>query len=275
MKLKKNIKFCHSFSYFILLVLFCLGLAQYSYGQQFIQWTNTFGDSVYDCGYNVQQTLDGGYIVAGWANFNNMDYSEGCLIKTDANGDIIWTKTFGGNAFDWGSSIQQTTDSGYIITGGTGSYGAGESDVWLIKTDASGDTIWTVTFGGDAYDWGSFVQQTTDGGYIITGGTGSFGAGDRDVWLIKTGANPSSIDEVSKKYMTKIYPNPTKDMISIEVENQDNATIEIYNISGKLIFSKELDSKVEKIDVSGLPEGIYVVKVLQNNTVNFGKLVIR
>jgi len=97
------------------------------------------------------------------------------LVKADANGDTQWTKTSGGIGLDIGSSVQQTTDSGYIIVGWTNSFGSGDYDFWLIKTNAYGDSLWTKTFGGIGSDVGKSVQQTIDGGYIITGYTESFG----------------------------------------------------------------------------------------------------
>jgi len=156
-------------------------------------WTKTFGGSDSYVGYSVQQTSDGGYIITGVTYSYGASGSDVWLIKTDALGDILWTETFGGNNFDRGSSVQQTSDNGYIITGYTYSYGTGSYDVWLIKTDASGDTIWTKTFGGSDSDNGHSVQQTSDGGYIITGSTQSYGAGSDDVWLIKTGTSGDTI----------------------------------------------------------------------------------
>src|ERR1019366_1888004 len=96
------------------------------------------------------------------------------LVGLSASAQITFQKLYGGAG--GGNSVQQTNDGGYIITGGTGSFGAGAGDVYLIKTDSYGDTLWTRTYGGSAYDEGVSVLQTLDGGYIIVGETISFGA---------------------------------------------------------------------------------------------------
>ena len=110
------------------------------------------------------------------------------LVKTDATGGEVWAKVWGDTMEDGGSSVRQTADSGYIIAGYTGSSGAGGHDVWLIKTNAQGGTDWTRTYGGQSGDQGNSVAPTADGGYIIAGYTWSFGAGNADVYLIKTDA---------------------------------------------------------------------------------------
>jgi hypothetical protein len=149
-------------------------------------WTRTFGAGEWDEAYAVRQTAGGDYIVVGYTQSSGAGSRDVYLIKINSEGDTLWTRTFGGDDWEEGRSLLQTRDKGYIITGSTVSYGAGEWDVYLIKTDSLGDTLWTRTFGGEKYDIGMSVQETSDGGYIIAGLTHSFGAGESDIYVIKT-----------------------------------------------------------------------------------------
>jgi len=149
-------------------------------------WDKTFSRTHYDAGYSVRQTFDGGYVIAGVTNLYGAGGSNVWLITTDASGNKVWDRTFGGTGDDEGHSVLQTTDSGYVVVGWTTWYGAGGRDIWLIRTDESGSEIWDGTSGGPDDDEGYSVEQTTAGGYIVAGMTWSFGAGNRDVWLVKT-----------------------------------------------------------------------------------------
>jgi hypothetical protein len=161
-------------------------------------WIKIFGEFGEDYGYSVQQTDDGGYIIAGCTlNIGNGGYV--WLIKTDSNGNKIWDTWFGEKEGNKGYSVQQTSDAGYILVGVTNYSGAGAgSDIWLIKTDESGTMLWDAIFGGTDRDEAYAVQQTSDKGYIIAGMTFSYGAGWVDAWLIKT-------DEQGDEVWNKTY----------------------------------------------------------------------
>lgn len=159
-------------------------------------WSKDFGGINDEIGYSVQQTNDGGYIIAGEVVVSG-NLTDMLLIKTDSDGNYVWSKIYGGTRYDKGYSVQQTTDGGYIVTGYTGSFGAGYNDVWLLKTDAVGDTLWTKTYGGFDNDYGYSVQQTTDEGYFVTGSSWSFSFGS-GVYLVKT-------DDAGDTLWTKIY----------------------------------------------------------------------
>jgi hypothetical protein len=138
-------------------------------------WTKAYGGYGWDQVNSVRKTADGGYVMAGWGDsYGNA--VQAYLIRTDSQGDTLWTRTYGGVQWDYAISAHQTSDNGYILVGATDSYGAGNWDVYLIKTDSAGLVEWTKTFGGTRDDEGHWVEQTTDGGYIVCGYTESFAA---------------------------------------------------------------------------------------------------
>ena len=168
-------------------------------------WTRTYGGDSAEFGRSAQQTTDGGYIIAGYTESYGSGSSDIWLIKTSSNGDTLWTKTYGGSGCDRAGAVQQTTDQGYIIAGSRDAYGPDSSEIYLIKTDTQGETLWTKTYGGVSWDDAYCVQQTSDGGYIIGADTYSFGAGswDSDIWLIKT-------DSTGDTLWTKIFSPGTQ-----------------------------------------------------------------
>jgi hypothetical protein len=161
-------------------------------------WTKYFGGTAFDEGFCVRRTTDGGYIIAGYTDSFGMGGGDVYLIKTDSLGDSLWTKTFGGSLNDFGVSVEQTSDLGYMVTGYTKSFGSGDFDLYLIKTDTSGDTLWTKTYGGASSEIGFSGISTGDGGYIFIGSTNSFGAGAEDVYIVKA-------DSLGDTLWTKTY----------------------------------------------------------------------
>ena len=141
------------------------------------------------------------------------------LFTEYAYAQVRFAKSYGGTNFEKPSSVQQTSDGGYIVTGWTNSFGAGWDDVFLIKTDANGDIIWAKTYGGTNVDLAISVQQTTDGGYIVVGYTYSFSAGENDIFLIKTDANGNigSCGIVGNASPTVTTPSPTVTTPSVSV----------------------------------------------------------
>ncbi len=153
--------------WFILLFLFPLSIFADT-----VVFNKTFGGSGNDFAYSVQQTTDGGYIVAGQTeSFGNGSLlrPDIWIIKLDKSGKSEWDKTFGGIEGDGGFSVQQTADEGYIVAGTTSSYGKGYPSIWILRLKSNGDTVWTRIYEGTIVSNAQSVQQTDDGGYIVAG----------------------------------------------------------------------------------------------------------
>jgi hypothetical protein len=150
-----------------------------------MEWNKTYGGAAAD---DVQFMIadDDGYILAG----RTYSFGEGdadlWLIKTDFNGNMIWNRTYGGPQTEWCWSIVKTSDDGYALLGRTNSYGSGNNDFWLVKTDSEGLLDWNTTIGDTGDERGRFLVNTVDGGFLLLGWTNSSGAEGIDFWLVKT-----------------------------------------------------------------------------------------
>jgi len=149
------------------------------------QWAITYGRSETDEAHSIQQTSDGGYIVAGDTWSFSIGEGDIWILKLSSTGAIEWQRSYGGGDYDYARCIKQTSDGGYIVGGSTFSFGAGEKEFWILKLNSAGDIEWQHRYGGDRWDHVSSILQTNDGGYVFSGCTGSFGAGSVDIWILK------------------------------------------------------------------------------------------
>ncbi|MBP6335108.1 MAG: T9SS type A sorting domain-containing protein [Bacteroidia bacterium] len=175
-------------------------------------WEKSLGGGSSDVAYSIQQTTDGGFVIAGSTNSNDGDVTglhgtpskaDCWIVKLNNNGVILWEKALGGTELDYAYFIQQTGDGGYIMAGNSGSSDGDVSfhwgsfvsnDIWIVKLDSNGFITWEKTFGGTSNEVANFIQQTLDGGYVITGYTNSNDGDltglhglniDYDYWIIK------------------------------------------------------------------------------------------
>jgi hypothetical protein len=234
-------------------------------------WTRTFGGPEEDCGFSAQQTNDGGYVVAGYTYSYGVG-GDAFLVKIDAYGDSVWSRTFGGTLYDEASSVRQTTDGGYIIAGTTQSFGAGGYDVWLVKTDADGEALWTRTFGGPDNDRAFSVQQTSDGGYVVAGHTYSYGAGNSDVYLIKTDSlgrvgieEPETPPTRAPSFSLSCTPNPASGSVTISLSPSIplslSPVLRLFDAQGRLVLSQPVRASSFTLHPSSLPAGVYVARL--------------
>jgi len=163
-----------------------------------ITFNNQYGGTEDEDGRWMEQTSDSGFIMVGGTTTYSVGGNDIWLVKTDAYGNQQWQKSKGGTDFDFANMVKVTSDGGYIIAGFTDSYGAGDNDGWLVKTDANGNTQWTQTYGNSGLQEFEAVIQTADGGYACVGINNSNGTGYVDIYLVKT--NASGVQQWTKNF---------------------------------------------------------------------------
>jgi hypothetical protein len=253
-------------------------------------WQKTYGGPGIQCaGYSVEQTSDNGYILAGVWTMTTSDTLDLYLVKTNANGDTLWTKTYGGvgTGYDQGYTIKPTIDGGYIIGAYTSFY-----DFWLLKIDSDGNVMWENIYGGVGEEYGWAAQQTSDQGYVIMGVTYSFGAGDADIWLIKTGSEVGTSEyQFPQKSFTALqvspYPFKKKAKIRCMIQNtryrNQDLSLKIYDAAGRLVrqWNYQTIGQSDQITWYGddndgrkVPTGIYFLKLSTPSYTETKKLLL-
>lgn len=235
-----------------------------------IVWFDIYGGDRREVPWYIANTTDGGYIVAGWSN----SYSAGgdpdvYLLRLDSAGDIVWTRTYGGSKTDIAFSVHQTTDGGFIVAGYTFSFPRSALDssanIYLIKTNANGDTLWTRTYGGNNNDVAYSMFEKSAGIYVIAGMTASLGDIYGDAYLIKTDSLGSvEVKDIFRKpeiLDISAYPNPFNS--ACRIITPDKSDVAIYDILGRLV------ERIPDGDIIWRPErnvtsGLYFIRA------NFG-----
>ena len=204
-------------------------------------WTATIGGDLNDAMVSVAEMPDGGFVFGGWTNSFGKGLEDVWVIRTDVNGDTLWTRVFGGERFDSGHSISAVSSGGSIVAGQTYSFGhLNKADFWLIRLDDSGDTLWTRIIGGSRHDWAEYVTETTDGGFIVAGGTYSFGNGESDVWLVR-------LDSFGDTLWTRTYGGEEIDWAESVHETSDGGFI----LSGSTNRNGDRNGWLIRTDING------------------------
>lgn len=255
-----------------------------------VDWDYSFGGSSADYGYAVQQTTDGGFIVAGMTQSNDGDVTNNYgnedfwVFKLNSSGILQWQKTYGGTQNDFAIKIQQTTDGGYVVVGQTnsddndvsGNPGNYIYDYWVIKINATGELQWQNCLGGSANDFGNSIQQTTDNGFIVAGRSISNNIdvsgnnGSYDFWVVKLDAETLGVHQNSNEKAIKIYPNPITSTIYIKTRlNVKNLTL--YDVVGKMVF-KQYTAK--EFNVEHMKAGLYLLRIETDEGLITKKIII-
>ena len=202
-------------------------------------WARSYDFGLNDYGASVKPLGSWGYIVAGYSQSPDALDNNVLLMHVHPAGSLDWSRRYGGTGNDSGSSVQVVSSGGFVVGGTTDSFGAGSNDLYLIRTDANGDTLWTATYGGVNSDWWGKVYETSDGGYVLAGHTNSFGAGSLDAYVVKTGSDMSGLNwdprHPGPSMIIGAAPNPADADVTIlyVLPSAGNVRVAVYDALGR------------------------------------------
>ncbi len=246
-------------------------------------WTRAFGGVGRDIAYCVRKTAGRGYVICGRTSSYGAGGADFYLVKTNSDGDTLWTRTYGGSLNDEAFSMQVTEDGGYIVAGHTQSFGVGNYDFYVVKTDSLGEIGWTNTYGGPGREKASSVRQTHDGGYIIAGITG-----EDDLYLVRIAAEETSVPQgnqneiLPEKFnLYSPYPNPFNAVVRInyDVGGNGKVNVSVYNVLGERVGTVA-DHHASpgrysvNWDAGDLPSGVYFIRMKAGDYQQTRKVVL-
>ena len=257
-----------------------------------IIWENSLGGSNYDFGQSIEMTDDGGYIIAGYSESNDVDVSgqhgngDCWIIKCNNSGNLQWQKSLGSTGNDYAFCIQQLTAGGYLLTGysemndGDVSGNHGNYDCWIVKLDELGTIQMQKSIGGTGVDIGYSIRETSAQTYIIAGYSestdgdvfGNHGGGDS--WIIKLGESSVGMNETIVEQTVSVAPNVSSGYFNF-YGLAEESKIEIYDVTGKIIFETNVKDEVYNMDISNQAKGIYFYRIrLKNEAISSGKIML-
>ena len=242
-----------------------------------IEWNKTYGGSGRDEAWDLQKTNDGGYIVAGSTNSSNGDVTDVnngdydfWILKLSSDGTKQWDKTYGGSDYEGAYSIFPTSDGGYIINGETLSNTSGDvtdgtngqGDVWILKINSDGTKQWDKTYGGSEYDWGYFIQQTSDGGFVVSSRSSSSNGdvtngtnGQEDFWILKLNSDGT-------KQWDKTYGGSEYEGVTLMQQTSDG---------GYIVIGSTYSSNGDVTDGNNGSEDAWILKLNSDGTKQWDK----
>lgn len=241
-------------------------------------WTKVYVLGQNDGAFDVKQTPDSGFVLTGVA-YNGFEVDL-FLLKTNPDGTLMWSKLYSSPNGNEGYSVQNCSDGGYIISGRIVNGSPLNADLYLIKTDSLGDTLWTREYGNSGAESGYCINQTKDSGYIIAGTNGSVGNGG--AYIIKTDSlglvsTSTGVAELNNPLHFNIYPNPTSGEFKVNLRGiSNNASLEIYSGAGERLLQRTVcNNTIETVDLKGEAQGIYLCVLKTGKQVYYRKLILR